>query len=223
VTVERAALPPSRLPPSRRRGPAKGDLKERAILETCERLLAEKPLRDISVDELATGAEISRPSFYFYFESKDAVLRALVEDVVNRMYSEAEGWLEQSGDPPEVVISRSIEAGAAQWREHGPVLRAAVQTWGTVPEMRVFWEAIVGRFVAQSAERIEEERQNGDAVPGGPDATAVATALIWMNERCFYTNSLGAEVALASEDLVPTLAEIWLRVLYGEVTPRARA
>jgi TetR/AcrR family transcriptional regulator, ethionamide resistance regulator len=223
VTVERAALPSPSLPPSRRRGLAKGDLKERAILETCERLLAEKPLRDISVDELAAGAGISRPGFYFYFESKHAVLRALVEQAANRIYREAEGWLEGRGDPPEVVISRSIAVGAAQWREHGPVLRAAVQTWGTVPEMRVFWEAIVGRFVAQSAERIEDERRHGDAPEGGPDPKALATALVWMNERCFYTNSLGADVALDAGELVPTLTEIWLRAIYGEVTPPARA
>ena len=33
---------------SSRRGPSKGDLKERAILATCERLLGEKPLREIA-------------------------------------------------------------------------------------------------------------------------------------------------------------------------------
>ena len=59
-----------------RRPARKGDLKEQAILATCERLLGEKPLGEIGVDELAAGAGISRPSFYFYFESKNAVLRA---------------------------------------------------------------------------------------------------------------------------------------------------
>ncbi len=212
MTVERAA--PSS---PRRRGPAKGDLKEQAILETCERLLCERPLGDITVDELAAGAGISRPSFYFYFESKDAVLQALVEGITDEMYRESERWLERSDDPPAEIALRSIEASARLWREHGPVLRAANQTWGAVPGMRAFWENMMGRFVEQSARTIRDERRAGDA-PGGPDPESLAKALIWMNERCFYTSSLGLGPALSEEELVPTLTAIWLRAIYGDVT-----
>jgi AcrR family transcriptional regulator len=212
VTVGRAALSSPR-----RRGPAKGDLKEQAILETCERLLGNRPLRDITVDELAAGAGISRPSFYFYFESKDAVLRALVEGITDEMYRESERWLERSDDPPAEIALRSIEASARLWREHGAVLRAANQTWGAVPGMRAFWENMMGRFVEQSARTIREERRSGDA-PAGADPEALAKALIWMNERCFYTSSLGLGPALTDEELVPTLTTIWLRAIYGDVT-----
>jgi len=213
VTDGRGVLPASR------RGPGKGDLKERAILATCERLLSERPLREIAVDELAAGADISRPSFYFYFESKNAVLRALVGRVADEMYAEAEGWLEHEDDSPEVTVSRSIGAAAQQWRDHGPVLRAAVQTWGSVPELRAFWEDVVRRFVKQSAARIAEERESGTAPPG-PDPEALAKALIWMNERCFYTTSLGADPSLDDDELVPTLTAIWLRSIYATFTPQ---
>jgi TetR/AcrR family transcriptional regulator, ethionamide resistance regulator len=214
VTVGRAALSSQR-----RRGPAKGDLKEQAILETCERLLSTRPLRDITVDELAAGAGISRPSFYFYFESKDAVLRELVAGIAEQMYRESERWLEGSDDglDPAEIATRSIEASARLWREHGPVLRGANQAWGAVPEMRAFWEDTIGRFVEQSARTICDERRSGDA-PAGPDPEALAKALIWMNERCFYTNSLGLGPALTDEELVPTLTAIWLRAIYGDVT-----
>jgi AcrR family transcriptional regulator len=201
-----------------RRGPSKGDLKERAILATCERLLSEKPLHEIGVDELAAGAGISRPSFYFYFESKNAVLQALVAGVAEEMYAEAEGWLAREDDSPEVTVSRSIEAAAQRWREHGPVLRAAVETWGSVPELRAFWEDIVRRFVEQSAARISDERGVA-AAPPGPEPHALATALIWMNERCFYTSSLGTQPSLSDDELVPTLTAVWLRAIYASFTP----
>ena len=65
-------------PAGRRRGrPSKGDLKEAAILDTAWHLLAEKPVTAITIEELAAGAGISRSSFYFYFDSRDAVVRAL--------------------------------------------------------------------------------------------------------------------------------------------------
>jgi TetR/AcrR family transcriptional regulator, ethionamide resistance regulator len=203
-----------------RRGPSKGDLKEQAILATCERLLGEKPLGEIGVDELAAGADISRPTFYFYFESKNAVLRALVERLADQMYAEAASWLAREGDSPEVTVSRSIEAAAQQWREHGPVLRAAVEAWGSVPELQAFWEDIVRSFVDQSAARIGEERDSG-AAPPGPEPEALAKALVWMNERCFYTSSLGADPALADDELVPTLTAIWLRAIFASFTPPA--
>jgi AcrR family transcriptional regulator len=189
-----------------RRGPSKGDLKEEAILATCERLLGEKPLGEIGVDELAAGAGISRPTFYFYFESKTAVLRTLVEQLADAMYADAATFLARSDEDPEVAIAHSIGAAAEQWQEHGPVLRAAVEAWGTVPELQAFWEAIIGRFVDQAAARIEEE--------GVGDAESLAKALIWMNERCFYTSSLGVGPALPDDELVPTLTAIWVRAIF---------
>jgi TetR/AcrR family transcriptional regulator, ethionamide resistance regulator len=192
-----------------RRGPRKGDLKEEAILATCERLLEEKPLGEIGVDELAAGAGISRPTFYFYFESKNAVLRTLVERLADAMYADAASFLARDDEDPELTISRSIGAAADQWREHGPVLRAAVEAWGTVPELQAFWEAITGRFVDPAAARIAQEGVVGEAEP-----ESLAKALIWMNERCFYTSSLGTGAALSDDELVPTLTSIWLRAIF---------
>ena len=59
-----------------------GDDREAAILATAEELLGQRPLAEISVDDLARGAGISRPTFYFYFRSKDAVLLTLLDRVV---------------------------------------------------------------------------------------------------------------------------------------------
>lgn len=55
---------------------------ERAILATAQRLIEQRPLADISVDDLAKGAGICRPTFYFYFASKDAVLLTLLEQMI---------------------------------------------------------------------------------------------------------------------------------------------
>src|SRR3954470_11892206 len=92
--------------PSTRRGarsrrPARpsGDDREVAILTTCEKLLAERPLSAISVDDLARGAGISRPTFYFYFRSKDAVLLSLLDRVIARADRvSADAFAARSGD-----------------------------------------------------------------------------------------------------------------------------
>ncbi len=58
-----------------------GDDRRQAILTTAERLLQQRPLADFSVDDLAKGAGISRPTFYFYFRSKTAVLLSLFDSM----------------------------------------------------------------------------------------------------------------------------------------------
>jgi AcrR family transcriptional regulator len=202
-----------------RRGAGRGDLKEEAILRTAERLLSEKPFREIGVAELARGAGISRPTFYFYFDSKNAVLSALVARITDKMYRASYAWAENEGEDSVESTRRSIAAAASLWREHGPFLRAAVQTWGSVPEMRRFWEDAVSRFVEASAEQIERARTEAGATDGGPSPRALATALIWMNERCFYTNSIGASPSLSDEELVDTLTAIWVRAVHGVEPP----
>ncbi|MFY9767921.1 MAG: helix-turn-helix domain-containing protein, partial [Mycobacterium sp.] len=57
----------------RRSARPSGDDREQAILATAERLLEERSFAEISVDDLAKGAGLSRPTFYFYFKSKEAV------------------------------------------------------------------------------------------------------------------------------------------------------
>jgi AcrR family transcriptional regulator len=209
---------------ARRRGPSKGDLKEEAILDTAMELLVDRSFDEIGVDELARGAGISRPTFYFYFESKQAVLRALVEQLTEQAFTNSE-WL-TGGDEdrtPEEVIQSGIEMGTKLWKDHGPVLRAGFDTWGSVPELRPFWEAITSQFVDAAAEQIKAARTAGLAPNGPPSAKALATALIRMSERCYYMASLGVEPSLSDKELTATLTTIYLRSIYGTDSPSTAA
>src|SRR6201987_4381549 len=81
----------------RRSARRSGDDRELAILTTAERLLEERSFADISVDDLAKGAGLSRPTFYFYFPSKDAVLLTLFERVIVEADSALESMI---ANPP---------------------------------------------------------------------------------------------------------------------------
>src|SRR6478609_10009072 len=96
-----APLPASEATPRGRRTPrASGDERERAIRATAERLLEEQPLNEISVEDLARGAGISRPTFYFYFPSKDAVVLTLIDHMVEEAAIDRdEALAELAADP----------------------------------------------------------------------------------------------------------------------------
>lgn len=209
-----AGAPPATGAGSRRKR-SKGDLTSQAILDTAEHLLETRSLDDIAVDELTSGAGISRSTFYFHYESREAVLYALSERVAEGLYDSAALWLRRGSEPPEDSIRRAIAGTVALWRAHGPVLRAAVRARDTSELMRGFWSGVARRFVDSTAQQIEIEREAGIAVPGPPAARALATVLVTMNESMCYSLSLSRRSAARDREVVETLTAVWLRSVYG--------
>lgn len=197
-----------------RRRPSKGDLTSQAILDTAERLLQTRSLDDIAVDELASGAGISRSTFYFHFASREAVLHALSGAVLDALYESASSWLRRGSEPPEDAIRRALGASLVLWRKHGPVLRAAVRARDTDPSMREFWTGVARRFIDATASQIEIERAAGTAPPG-PDAKSLATVLVSMNEQAFLNRSRSRRSTARDRELVDALTCVWLRSVYG--------
>lgn len=202
-------------PTGSRRKRSKGDLTSQAILDTAERLLETKSLDEIAVDELTSGAGISRSTFYFHFESREAVLYALSERVVEGLYDNAALWLRRGSEPPEDSIRRAIAGTVSLWRAHGPVLRAAVRARDTSELVRGFWSGVARRFIDSTAMQIEIERDAGVAVPGPPTARSLATVLVSMNETMCYSLSLSRKSAARDREVVDTLTAVWLRSVYG--------
>src|SRR5918999_4223221 len=130
-----AATRPAR---SRRAPRATGDDRERAILETAERLLEERPLHEISVDDLARGAGISRPTFYFYFSSKEAVLLALLDRVVEEARASRGDALERQGEDPRGRLRQAINGIYETFRAHRAVMLAGAEGSAN-PEVRDVW------------------------------------------------------------------------------------
>jgi AcrR family transcriptional regulator len=216
-----AAMPSSQTtPPSRGRRARRvsGEDRERAILETAERLLAERSLREISVDDLAGGAGISRPTFYFYFASKEAVLLTLLDRLVEQARSGVALAL-LANDPPR-VLREGLEAVHETFREHRAVTLAAADARATSAEVRKLWARVMETFVQEATAAIEAERARG-AAPPGVAARDLAIALNWMNERVFHAAFEEEAPAIGEQTILDTLVEVWLRSIYGTADPPA--
>jgi TetR/AcrR family transcriptional regulator, ethionamide resistance regulator len=203
----------------RRATRASGDDRERAILETAEGLLEERPLSEISVDDLAKGAGISRPTFYFYFPSKDAV----VLTIIDRLVAAAAGSREEAlatlaeGDP-RAGLRKALEDLYGAFRSRRAVAMAAAELRTTNSEARDLWSQVMEGWVADATAVIEAERARGAAPPGQP-AREVATALVQMNERVQYATFAGESPSLEDERVLDVLVDIWLRAIYGTPEP----
>jgi AcrR family transcriptional regulator len=203
----------------RRSSRPSGDERELAILRTAEELLASRPLSAISVDDLARGAGISRPTFYFYFPSKDAVLLALLDRVV----AEADAVMRQAfGRPASGVREgwrRAITAYHETFAAHRGLTLAWAEARSTSAEVREVWASVFEAWVQQSAAAIETERARGAAPPGLP-ARDLAVALTSMNERVLYATFSGDGPAVAESGVVDVLLEVWLSAVYGSTPAR---
>ncbi|HEY6729735.1 MAG TPA: TetR/AcrR family transcriptional regulator [Solirubrobacterales bacterium] len=203
----------------RRTTRASGDDRERAILETAERLLEERPLSEISVDDLAKGAGISRPTFYFYFPSKDAVVLTIIDRLVADAGGGREEILARLADAgPQAGLRASLENLYAAFRSRPGVVRAGSDLRTTNQEARDLWAQVMEGWVADVTAVIEFERSRGTAPPGQP-AREMAIALVQMNERAQYATLLGEEPSLEGDRVLDVLIEIWLRAIYGTAEP----
>jgi AcrR family transcriptional regulator len=204
--------------PRGRRSPrASGDDRERAILATAERLLEERALAEISVADLAEGAGISRPTFYFYFPSRDAVVLTLVE----RMAAEAAGAIRSEAETlaslradPRAGIRQALEDAYAAFASRRAVILAASELRTSNADANDLWSRVMEGWVSQLTGIIEAERERGAAAPG-PPARELATALVQMNERAQHATLASEAPHIPDESVIDVLVEIWLRAIYG--------
>ncbi len=197
-------------PRGRRSARPSGDDREHAILATAERLLAERSYAEISVDDLAKGAGLSRPTFYFYFPSKDAVLLTLWERVI----TEADAALEAlSITDPSAIWRPAVTVFFETFGAHRGVTVAAAASANC--EVRDVFTTFMQKWTDFTAATIDAERKRG-AAPITLPSHDLAAALNLMNERALQA-AFAAETPGVPEDRVlDTLVHVWISSIYGQ-------
>jgi len=202
---------------SRRAARVSGEEREWAILATAERLLEQRSPQQISVDDLARGAGISRPSFYFYFPSKDAVFLSLIDRLVEQADAGRAQVLEHLAEEPAARWREALESIFGVFGAHRAVALAGAEIRGVSAEARQLWSGVMESWVADTAGAIEGERARG-AAPQGVPARDLAVALVSMNERVLYAAFTGEAPALEEDRVLDVLLAIWLNAIYGTTT-----
>ncbi|MFD5137707.1 TetR/AcrR family transcriptional regulator [Streptomyces sp. NPDC058378] len=193
--------PPAR---GRRTTERKGDVRERAILDTCEALLAHKGYDAMTVGDVSQGAGITRGALYFYFGSKQEVVTALVARTVEHLWERSRATAQT--DEPRQAIAAAMQRTVELWNEHGLVMRTAIDLSLTVPEIGELWNHTADLFIAAITAVLE---RSGIQAGTRPDqASAMARALCWMIERTFYHASQESRENL--QEASETCEHIWL-------------
>lgn len=171
---------------SRLRGQTGETSPEMTIVAAAEDLLATQSLHDLSASAIIDAAGVSRPTFYFYFPSKYAVVAALLRRVFDEIEQSVQPWLTRGGnESPETTLRSLLRLCARQWHDHAAVIHAAHENAHADPELGAMWFAIMERFRVILCAEIQRVRASTDSV-GGIDPEVLSATLIWASERTLY-------------------------------------
>jgi TetR/AcrR family transcriptional regulator, ethionamide resistance regulator len=191
------------------------DVRE-AVLSAMESLLAERRFAELAVADIIAAAAISRASFYFYFESKYAVLAELARRAVGQGQDAAQPWLTRdAGEDPVATLRAGIAEGAQVWRRHAPVLRAVVENWRDDPELSSLWVTLMDSYTDAAVARLELDRRGRPGRNDDADVRALVSALTWMGERLYYLAAIGVAPFDDEDVLVDALLRVWTATLDG--------
>jgi AcrR family transcriptional regulator len=211
--------PPTTSPARGRRAKRpSGDEREQLIRETLESLLAEKNFHEISIDDLAKGAGISRPTFYFYFESKEAVLLSLLDAIVSQADAASDAAQAALERDPARFLRDSLSAYFHYFGEHRNVSVAGSEANASNPQVRTLWNGVRERWVSAATTAIEAERARG-AAPAGLPARDLAIALLNMNAGVLFSSFAGEQPAVQEDHVIDVLTDVWLKAIYGGNPP----
>jgi AcrR family transcriptional regulator len=186
---------------------------EQRVLAATRALLAQGELfGDLSIDQLAREAGISRTAFYDYFEDKRELLMRLVSEAAAPILQEADELVGGRPSGP-TEIPFTIRAAMSFARNNGPVFRATVEASAYDPVIAKFWRGqVLGRFIDAIEERIRRQRRAGKALPIAPRPAAIA--LVLMVTDTLY-HHVTREEKTSDRQLVDTLVTIAVRAVYG--------
>ncbi|MBS0362057.1 MAG: TetR/AcrR family transcriptional regulator [Proteobacteria bacterium] len=141
------------------------------MLEAALSVFAERGFAQAKLDDIARRAGVAKGSLYLYFDTKEALFRAVVRELlvpaVSRVLAVA-----QLQDGPFAEIAPRLLAGAAvalsQPRVAG-VARMVIGEARTFPDLARIWhDEIVGPLLAAVSARIVRAQAAGEVRPGDP-------------------------------------------------------
>lgn len=109
-------------PPVRR---SRGDRQRDAIVAAVRELLEEKPFADLSVSMISERAGVARSGFYFYFDTKYAVLAQILDEATRELEELTQHFAPRGPEEtPAAFAKRMVGSAALTIAHNDPVMSA---------------------------------------------------------------------------------------------------
>ena len=154
---------------------SRGDRQREAIITAVRELLEERSFAELSVSTISERAGVARSGFYFYFESKYAVLAVIVADAMEELDKLTHDFAPREPDEsPSEFAERMVGYAAAVFASNDPIMAACSLARSTDAQIREimddFQDTVVDKIVGLVS-------QDTGARPVSPDIRGLVRTL----------------------------------------------
>ncbi|WP_418005468.1 TetR/AcrR family transcriptional regulator [Mycobacterium sp. PDNC021] len=194
----------------------RGDLQRDAILNATRELLSTNSFESISVSAITARAGITRSGFYFYFDSKHAVLATMLRAAVTELDELTDHFAPRTQqESPEMFVSRMVDALATVTSRNDPVMAACQAARQTDAEIRAITDELSDAVIAVVQQNIAAEVAAGTAAPIVDDAAALVRIL---SATTRFAVSGDTAFVRSADDLpraLHAIEQLWLHAFWG--------
>src|ERR1700730_11725335 len=156
----------------------RGDRQRHAIVQAVRQLLEEKPFAQLSVSTISDRAGVARSGFYFYFDSKYAVLAQILADATHELEELTEYFAPRGADEsPAAFAKRMVGSAAVVYAHNDPVMSACNAARNTDAEIKDLLDQQVEGVVQQIMGIVNDELRAGTAHPISDDISTLVRTL----------------------------------------------
>jgi AcrR family transcriptional regulator len=199
----------------------KGQRTEAAFLDAARQVFAEKGYFNTKIADIATAAGKSPGSFYNYYENKEEILDALLEQFTHEIVEGAQ--LSKSADPLD-NIRGTVRAYVTSYQKYLAEMIGLFQMSMTDPGYQERWRANRGDGI-RGVLTVNRAAEKAGHVTG-LDHDTLASAIVGMLESfCWTWFAAGGDAGVGTPDedeAVETLSAMWYRTVFFD-TPRRTA
>jgi TetR/AcrR family transcriptional regulator len=157
--------------PERLRPTTNGDAVRRRILDAAECIFAGRGYAGATTREIALAADIRKRMLFYYFPSKAALYRAVLERIIVDMVGIHERYRNEPGPIGLGEAAEALTAFAASKVDALRLLHREIMDAG--PHLAGLARTHLGPLFAGSAEEVERNMRTGSFRPGDPMHTLV--------------------------------------------------
>lgn len=192
---------------------SRGDRQREAIVNAVRDLLQERSFADLSVSTISERAGVARSGFYFYFDSKYAVLAVILAEAGDLLDNLTHHFApREPGETPTAFAKRMVGSAAAVYANDDPVLKACAVARNTDAQIREmmddFYDGIIDKLIAL-LEQDADARPISDDVPALVRTLAAVTSFTLTQDSAFVGR--GEDSARA----VDIVERLWLSAFWG--------
>lgn len=185
-------------------------------MQAVRELLEEKPFAELSVSTISDRAGVARSGFYFYFDSKYAVLAQILAEAVQEFEELTHHFAARgAGESPAAFAKRMVGSAALVYAHNDPVVSACNVARASDAEIREILDSQLETFVDQIVTVVTDEIDAGTAHPISDDIQALVRTLVATTAFTLSGDPAYLGPEHATSRAVRVLEELWLNALWG--------